>query len=211
MEGLLVIKLQDKLSSVSYTIVGVYLPPENSVHCTNPDAFFQHVVSFCYEHVEDDILVFCGDFNARTGKKLDFIEDVDDIPSRVIIDEVPNDHGVSLINFCLQTNCCVINGRITPLNDGYTSVSHRGKAIVDYFITRHTDLECINSFKVVNITDFIAENGLMHLAENKVSDHGILVCEVDARANDMSTKQLSENAIGRDESVSDMRQSPTLL
>ena len=78
------------------------------------------MVELAYDRTEDDSIIYCGDNNARVGTKLDFIESVDEVQARSIINNIVNDHGVSLINFCLQTNSCIINGRIDPLQDGYT-------------------------------------------------------------------------------------------
>ncbi len=178
LDGLLVIRLVNKKTDRNVTIAGVHLPPESSVHCIEPDDFFQHLLSMCYDHVEDDCLIFCGDFNARVGNKCDFIQDIDEIPNRVVTDTGYNDHGRSLIDFCLQSNTCIVNGRINPLNDGFTSISHRGKSTVDYVICRHEDINLVRMFKVINVNDFIAEHQLSHMAENRVSDHSILAWEL---------------------------------
>ncbi len=87
-------------------------------------------------------VLICGDFNARVGKKSDFIDSVDDLPTRNVIDEVSNDHGVSMFNFCIQTKTCIVNGRVNLLEDGYTLISHHGKAVVDYVLTTITTQEC---------------------------------------------------------------------
>ncbi len=108
-----------------------------------------------YEYCEDETIALCGDYNARVGGRPDFIDGVDEVPPRVNIDTFVNDHGLSLPNFCLQSNTCLVHGRINPLKDSYTTVSHRGKSVVDYFITRHDDLCKITDFEVLNISDFI--------------------------------------------------------
>ena len=109
---------------------------------------------------------------------MDFVETVDDVPHRVILDTTVNDQGTSLVNFLLQTNMCLINGRICPLNNGFTSVSHRGKAIVDYFITTHGNLDNGTDFGVRNLFDLFTDFELLHLYANKVSDHNPLYCTI---------------------------------
>ena len=79
-EGILLIKLKHKITEKTITILGVYQPPETSVHCEDPDAFFQHLLGLTYEHVNDDLVVYCGDFNVRTSDRFDYIDDIDDIP-----------------------------------------------------------------------------------------------------------------------------------
>ena len=43
---------------------------------------------------------------------------------------------------------CLINGRIRPLDDNYTSVSIKGKALVGYVMVAQNCLEKCISFKV---------------------------------------------------------------
>ena len=44
-----------------------------------------------------------------------------------------NKHGECLIDFLIECKCCIVNGRVTPSLDNYTSVSTKGNAVVDYF------------------------------------------------------------------------------
>ena len=67
-----------------------------------------------------------------------------------------------------------MNCRVNPLEDSFTSVSHRGKAVVDYSITTHEGIHNIEHFKVINITDLITERNLQHLCTAKLSDHSML-------------------------------------
>ena len=75
---------------------------------------------------------FCGDINARLGTANDCIDDLDNIPKRSGIDYTKNKHGESFIEFLNQSCMCILNGRFTPLNDGFTSLSSKGAAVVDY-------------------------------------------------------------------------------
>ncbi len=43
---------------------------------------------------------------------------------------------------------CILNGRITPQFDNYTSVSVKGKSVVDYFAVSHKNLGLCKSFKI---------------------------------------------------------------
>jgi len=40
-----------------------------------------------------------GDLNARIGKGKDFIEDIDELTERQVIDENVNKHGTALLEF----------------------------------------------------------------------------------------------------------------
>ena len=78
-------------------------------------------------------------------------------------------------------------------------VTHKGKSTVDYFLTRHQDLEHIVSFNVLNVYDFILDQRLMGLMENKVSDHSILCCTI-------QQGELLDNT--NNEDVTDISRSP---
>ena len=82
--------------------------------------YFQHLLSLIYETYDDDFILMCGDYNPRVGRKNDLVDSVDDLPLRVVLDTTTNDHGTSLVNLCVQAKMCIINGRICPLNDGFT-------------------------------------------------------------------------------------------
>ena len=175
------ITLVNKHTNYKFAIIGCYLPPENSSHAQNADDYFQHLVGMMYEYTDYDFVTICGDFNARLGNKCDYIELIDEVPQRTVIDNTSNDHGISLMQFLLQTRTCVVNGRISPLKDSFTSVSHRGKAVIDYFVVPHEHLDKIIDFEVRNITDVIKTWNLHKLAVKRASDHGILVCKIDLK------------------------------
>ena len=68
------------------------------------------------------------------------MDSLPDIPHRVVTDITPpNRHGKSLIDFLKCTNLCMLNGR-SKEGCGYTSVSTKGLAVVDY---------CLNWFPIV--------------------------------------------------------------
>ncbi len=91
-DGLLMIRLKYRLSSRQISILGSYLPPESSTHCDEPDVYFQNILSLIYETYDDDFILMCGDYNARVEKKHDYVDTVDDLPPRVVIDTTTTDH-----------------------------------------------------------------------------------------------------------------------
>ena len=66
----------------------------------------------------------CGDFNSRVGDDSDYIEGVDDVRPRKVLDFTPNANGDLPIDFLVDCGLCMINCRIGINN--YTHVSHRG-------------------------------------------------------------------------------------
>ena len=51
-------------------------------------------------------MFICGDINARVGNMLDYIENIDDIQLRNILDTSKNNHGHALIDFAHESKFC---------------------------------------------------------------------------------------------------------
>ncbi len=71
----------------------------------------------------------------------DFMPDIDSIPRRVAFDDYVNKHGENLLEFLRDSRVCVLHGRINHPNDNFTSVSLKGKAVVDYIVAPSECLE----------------------------------------------------------------------
>ena len=69
------------------------------------------------------------------------------------MDTIVNNHRNELINFLLETNLCIVDGRIKSFNDYYTSVSNKGKAVVDYVIVPIQNIDYCDCFKVHFVTE----------------------------------------------------------
>ena len=179
-EGIIALELKHKISEFSITVIGGYLPPENSVYGRNSTEFFSHLVALVYASIESDFIALCGDLNARVGKQLDYIVDVDDIPERVVLDTKTNNHGDMFIEFLKDMKMCIINGRLIPTNDNYTCLSTRGKSVVDYFAVPHECLRFCRSFSVTTVHDAIDKWKLQPLVSSKSRppDHSIITCSV---------------------------------
>ena len=81
----------------------------------------------------------CGDFNSRVGEATEFIEGVDDVTPRNVIDYTSNVNGDLLIEFSsIDCGMCLVNGRVG--NGDFTHVSHRGKSVVDYVCVPYEQL-----------------------------------------------------------------------
>ena len=178
-EGMLALILTDKWSDFKCMLFCVYLAPENSVYGNNTYDKFEYLVSSMDDINDVDLIFIGGDLNARLGKMHDFIEGIDDVSERVIIDDTPNDHGKLFNDFLLQTKMCIINGRVNPLRDNYTSISHKGKAVVDYFLTEYNTMSNITDFEVITMANALERFHLLGEAEGRVSEHSIVKTTVD--------------------------------
>ena len=170
------LKIKNKLSMEQILIYCVYLPPENSKYSQNNESILNHLTIDIYRNQEVDIILVCGDLNARIGNKNDCAY-FDSIPVRKILEEGVNQQGQKLLSFIHETHTCILNGRITPNLDDFTSVtSYRGCAVVDYGITRQTDLHKIIEMKVESCVQMVSDLGLTHMLSTSsyIPDHNKL-------------------------------------
>ncbi len=176
-DGIIGIKIVNKFSGFTCVIFCCYLPPENSVWGRDADSFFAHLTTQMYLNQESDVLLIGGDFNARIGTADDFVRGLDKMPSRVCLDTVKCGHGDALIEFLKEAKMIVLNGRVTPELDNFTSVSHRGRAVVDYFICDHHNLDSFTSVEVKTVSSLINTHDLSTMLSDtcKTPDHSLLI------------------------------------
>ena len=87
-------------------------------------------------------------------------------------------HGKSLIDFLKCTDMCMLNGRSDQSN-GYTSVSPKGLAVVDYCLVPIDSLTQVTNFKVLDILD-VAEK--FHIdTPTKIPDHSLLTWDLNVK------------------------------
>ncbi|VDI29898.1 Hypothetical predicted protein [Mytilus galloprovincialis] len=135
-------------------------------------------------------LYLCGDFNARCGDMQDFIEGVDDVQIRDVIDDVLNRNGEMLIEFLVDCNLCMLNGRIGKQD--YTNISSKGKSVVDYILTPHDQINDVIDFQVHTMSNIISRFDLA--GYESIPDHSLLECTISTYAENTDTvEQLSEN------------------
>ncbi len=128
--------------------------------------------------LDADIIYVCGDLNSHISNKEDCIGDIDNVSPQVAIDLSANSHGESLLDFLRNCKCCVLNGGITPAYDNFTSVSSKGKAIVDYIITPHDRLDACTDFKVTASSELPNNNpACIDFVDEKcrLPDHSLLL------------------------------------
>ena len=169
LDDVVFVKLTSKQDNTSLTVCVCYLPPEHSSRHMDVDSFFSDLMKKVYEYQNDDHLVICGDFNARIGCESDYIEGVDDVKPREVIDETLNSYGDHLLDFLINCNMCILNGRVGS-ND-FTHVSKRGRSVVDYVCVPHEQFAQLSDFSVHTMTDII---NCFDLHSQKVSDHSVI-------------------------------------
>ena len=125
-EGILWIKVAARnYDFVSHFCV-CYLPPEGSTRTgiTHVSEFFECLLTQIYMYRDCAVYNICGDFNGRCGYEPDFIEGVDTVPERDVLDKKRNGHGSQLLDFLVTSACCMLNGRVGSVdNIGATTVS----------------------------------------------------------------------------------------
>lgn len=179
-EGIIAIKFTAIISQFSFVVVCAYLPPENSAWGRDASEFYSHILHLIYLYNNVDAYVLCGDFNSRFGDKQETNIDIDNLPRRLILDKSKNMHGDCLFEFLVDGKMCIINGRLNPLSDNFTSVTTKGKSVVDYFIVPHDTFDLCHNFSVTNCETVVNDLDLMHMLNNrcKVPDHSILTMEL---------------------------------
>ena len=127
----------------------------------------------------DNVFV-AGDFNARIGNRLDFIEHMDLLKKRHVLDKTINSYCDSFLEFIKDIKMCIVNGRVTPEFDNYTCFNRNGCSIVDYIITDYDSLDKCKKCKVFSINEIINENNnlkSMISSSCKVPDHSVVMVE----------------------------------
>ena len=178
-EGILWLKLCHKSSKLCILPCVCYLPPENSSRFIDVNTFYDSLLTDIYKYQGQGILFVCGDFNSRCGDLDDFIRGIDKVCEREIIDFSLNKYGKILIDFLINTNMCILNGRSNCNND-FTSVSTNGHAVVDYCFVNHVDLNHFSNFSVTRASELLNKTGDVNvLASTKIPDHSLLKWNID--------------------------------
>ncbi len=111
------------------------------------------------------------------------------MPSRCNVDDTVNDHGKSLLQFCIQANKCVCNGRITPLLDNFTTISHRRKSGVHYVLVPHSHLSTIDILSVRTCSE-LTELYRLPVAKGRISDHSVLTISINTALADTERNEV---------------------
>jgi hypothetical protein len=103
-EDILWIKVKCKASNYILCIVICYLPPNESSKPNDQEMFFENLLQQVYCNQTIGNIAICGDFNSRCGYYSDFIEGVDEISPRSVIDVNEHFNGDLFINFLTNIN-----------------------------------------------------------------------------------------------------------
>ena len=185
-DGIIGIRFTHKPSDYSFVLFSCYLPPEMSHWGRDASSFFAHLLSQIYLFSHLDAIYVCGDVNSRIGGLSDYLNEVDNIPLRHSIDDCVNRHGEAFLEFLLDSKMCVLNGRINPLDDNFTSISMKGRAVVDYIAVPFDCLGTCLEFKVLPSTQLISNCQCFDLISDRcrVPDHSLLFLKFAIRAQD---------------------------
>ena len=149
---------------------------ESIVICGDNELILNQLTIEMYRNCDTESIVICGDFNSRIGDKQD-CQSIDGVTDRVSIDPVVNQQGLKFLSFVNDIRGCIVNGRIDSLKDDYTSVtSHKGRAVVDYFVVCHNEISAVKGFQVKSCRDIINECGLISFLDGRITipDHSVL-------------------------------------
>ncbi len=178
-DDMLGIMFTHKVTGYRFMIYSVYLPPENSTFYNNAPEFFNRLLIEVYKYVDIDALYFIGDVNSRIGS-LNDCTDLDNVMSRKNLEEENNNHGKAFVEFLHDSKCCVVNSRVSTEYDNFTSVSTKGKAVVDFVFTPHENLKTIHSCYVDTCSDIINTLGIQHMISDtcKAPDHSLVTIKI---------------------------------
>ena len=179
---IIALKFVHKYNDFTFVVISAYLPPENSPWGRDASSFFAHLLQLMYIYNDVDAIFLMGDLNARIANMMDGDQTMDEIPDRCEnIDEKINGHGRGLIDFLIDSKCCVLNGRISPeKSNHYTFHSVRGLSMVDYFITPHDTVPLCNDFCIESCTNIVNKLHIEDLVTpgSRLPDHSLLTMNV---------------------------------
>ncbi|CAC5387295.1 unnamed protein product [Mytilus coruscus] len=113
------------------------------------------------------------DWNSRVSDMPDFIEGIDILPERNVVDFTNNSYGDIFCEFLSNVNCCILNGKNFLSND-FTFISTRGTSVVDYcivpygYLNKFVDFEVIRAQSLVNSTFTTGEYDPKHIPDHSL-------------------------------------------
>ena len=180
-ETVLGLKLRSKQTGKSFVVYCTYLPPENSRYDRTNEEILNCITIDFYRNIECTHLVVCGDLNARIGNCDDCDTD-GNIPCHKVLDPEINSQGAKGLEFVNDIKGVVLNGRVTPELDDFTSVMpHKGRSVVDYIIVRQNEFSAVKELKVMSCIDVIESNNWENLISprSRPPDHNIVCAKIE--------------------------------
>ena len=108
-----------------------------------------------------------------------------------------NKQGERLLSMVNDIRGCIVNGRITPMLDDFTSIAaHKGVAVVNYFVTRQCDLATIDKLEVISPMTLVEKKGIQSLIGDncRIPDHSLVRCVTELSL--AVTENLCSNTLG---------------
>ena len=104
---------------------------------------------------------------------------MDNIPKQNCLDTSVNSYGHTFLEFLNDSKMCVLNGRFKESEDNFTSVSSKGKPVVDYICVPHDIFSEFQSFHVISPSSLVAKYNLHDCIgeRSRLPDHYLLKCE----------------------------------
>ena len=180
-ESILWLHLKHKFEKVSLLPCVCYLPPENSSRRVDVNVVFDTLLANIYSYQNFGTTFICGDFNGRCGDLEDFITGANLIGHRDVVDRKTNFYGEVLIDYFINTNMCILNGR-NCINNDFTSISTKGLSVVDYCLVSHEVLVTFSNF--IRAVDLINRvNDISNLLASSIPDHSAIIWEINLEAH----------------------------
>ena len=174
-EGILWLSFVHKKDNFTFLSCVCYLVPANSSYNVNANDFFDNLLFQISQYQDLGAFYICGDFNARCGDMSDFIEGVDHLPERHVVDFSLNAYSDIFIDFLINVNCCIVNGR-NSVSDDFTFVSTRGCSVVDYCLTPYESLLRVSNFEVIRASQLVQNANILGQVDMSyaIPDHSFL-------------------------------------
>ena len=147
-EGSLWVQLSHRTSADKWNVCVVYLPPHGTSREVDAAAFFEDLHAQIFSYQNEGKFAIMGDFNSRIGDSSDFIEGVDNVIEREVLDQRHNAYSDLFSDFLISSNCIILNGRSNLVND-YTCISTRGLSVVDYMVVPHHTFDLFSDSEVI--------------------------------------------------------------
>lgn len=100
-----------------------------------------------------------------------------------------NEYGSVFIDFLLNSNYCVPNGR-NYIENGYTCIRPQGCSAVDFCCISHVDLNLFQDFRVIKMSDIVNKHKVLPIA---MPDHSMLTWTITCGTQSIMTDGLTVN------------------
>ena len=130
--------------------------------------YYDKLLCDIYIHQNKGTIIICGDFNSRCGDEPDYIEGVDCVPCRNVIDFTGNEYSDIFMDFLISSNFCMLNGRNYVKKNDFTCSS-----VVDLCLISNSDIHILDNFSVFRPSDVV--NLVKFQQPSGIPDHSLLI------------------------------------